>query len=108
MQLFSEWSERQSQITRWILLVGWVLLIVSLLFGLDPYPFDVNRCAGSSECHAHEGNQIFWGMVVPAGLFILVVLSHEVWRRICPLAFVSQLFRALGWQRTVLAEGGRS
>lgn len=107
MQLFSEWSERQSQITRWILVVGWMMLIVSLLFGLDPYPFDVNRCAGSSECHAHEGNQIFWGMVVPAGLFTLVVLSHEVWRRICPLAFVSQLFRALGWQRTVVGKGGR-
>jgi polyferredoxin len=25
----------------------------------------------------------------------------------CPLAFVSQIFRALGWQRTVIGRGGR-
>ncbi len=107
MQFFSAWSERQAHITRWVLLSGWLLLILSLLFGLDPYPFDVNRCGGSPDCHSHEGNQIFWGMVVPSALFILVVLSHELWRRICPLAFVSQLFRALGRQRTVPGKGGR-
>jgi hypothetical protein len=107
MQVFSAWSERQAHITRWVLLLGWLMLILSLLLGLDPYPFDVNRCAGSPDCHAHEGNQLFWGMVVPACLFILVVFSHEVWRRICPLAFVSQLFRSLGWQRTVAGKGGR-
>ncbi len=107
MQLFSEWSERQAKGVRWALLLGWVLLIISLIFRLDPYPFDVNHCGGSPDCDSHEGNQLFWGMVVPASLFILVVASHEVWRRICPLAFVSQLFRALGWQRTVTGRGGR-
>ncbi len=50
---------------------------------------------------------MFWGVVVPLGVLMLVLLSHEIWRRICPLAFVSQLFRALGLQRTVVGKGGR-
>ncbi len=35
----------------------------------------------------------------PGAIFILLVLGHEVWRRICPLSFLSQIPRALGWQR---------
>jgi CRP-like cAMP-binding protein len=107
MQVFSAWPERQAHLLRCFLLTGWLLLIVSLIFGLDPYPFDVNRCGSIHACHDNEGNQIFWGMVVPMGLLILIVLSHEVWRRICPLAFVSQLFRALGRQRTLIGRGGK-
>ena len=42
---------------------------------------------------------------MPSGL-LLIALSHEIWRRICPLAFVSQLFRSLGMQRTVLSRNG--
>ncbi len=109
MQLFSEWSERQAHLTRWVLLLGWLLLITTLLVpGLDPWPFENNHCGPMMpSCHSHEGNQLFWGMVVPGGLLILVAASHELWRRICPLAFLSQLFRALGWQRTVAGKGGR-
>ncbi|KEF40637.1 MAG: hypothetical protein ER33_15970 [Cyanobium sp. CACIAM 14] len=108
MQLFSAWSERQAHLVRWLLLLGWLGLILSLLVpGADPWPFEINHCGPLRECHHHEGNQIFWGMVVPAGLLILVVLSHEVWRRICPLAYLSQLFRALHRQRTVPGRGGR-
>ncbi|MCT0210581.1 MULTISPECIES: 4Fe-4S binding protein [Synechococcales] len=86
---------------------GWIFLIVSLLAGIDLYPFNVNRCGGSPDCHSLEGNQIFWGMVVPGCLLLLVVFSHELWRRVCPLALVSQLFRILGMQRTVGGRGGR-
>ena len=108
VQLFSSWSERQAHLVRWLLLLGWLGLIISLLIPhFDPWPFNVNPCGPLRQCHTHDGNQIFWGMVVPAGLLILVVLSHEVWRRICPLAFVSQVFRALRWQRTVPGRGGR-
>jgi hypothetical protein len=108
LQLFSTWSERQAHLVRWLLLLGWLGLILSLLIpGADPWPFDINHCGPLRACHHHEGNQIFWGMVVPAALLILVVLSHEVWRRICPLAFLSQLFRALHWQRTLPGRGGR-
>ena len=102
MQPFSAWSERQAHLVRWPLWLGWLGLIVSLLIpNFDPWPFAINRCGPLLGCHTYEGNQIFSGMVVPTGLLILEILSHEVWRRICPLAFVSQVFRALHWQRTV-------
>jgi len=108
MKIFSSWPERQAHLTRWILLLGWLGLIVSLLIpNFDPWPFNVNHCGRLLECHSQEGNQLFWGMVVPTGLLILVGLSHEFWRRICPLAFISQLFRALHWPRTVPGKGGR-
>ncbi len=42
---------------------------------------------------------IFWGIVVPSSIFILLVFGHELWRRICPLSFLSQIPRALGKQR---------
>ncbi|MGD1712014.1 EF-hand domain-containing protein [Dapis sp. BLCC M172] len=45
------------------------------------------------------GASIFWGIIVPSGVFILFVLGHEFWRRICPLSFISQIPRALGWER---------
>jgi hypothetical protein len=43
--------------------------------------------------------RIFWAMIVPAGLVIIFVFGHEMWRRICPLSFLSQIPRALGIQR---------
>lgn len=45
------------------------------------------------------GTSIFWSAVVPSAILILLVFGHELWRRICPLSFASQLFRALGRQR---------
>jgi hypothetical protein len=38
-------------------------------------------------------------MIVPAAIFILLVFGHELWRRICPLSFLSQIPRALLRQR---------
>ncbi|WP_411868644.1 cyclic nucleotide-binding domain-containing protein [Vulcanococcus limneticus] len=108
MQLLSTWSERAAHTVRSLLLAGWLLLIATLVVpGLDPWPVDVNTCGPIQSCHSHQGNQIFWGVVVPSGILLLVVVSHELWRRICPLAFVSQTFRALGLQRTVTGRNGR-
>jgi hypothetical protein len=108
LQLFSAWSERQAHLTRWVLLVGWLALIGTLLIpGFDPWPLQIGGCEAITACHSHEGNHLFWGSVVPSALLVLVLLSHEFWRRVCPLAFVSQLFRALGRQRTVAGRGGR-
>ncbi|WP_017326020.1 EF-hand domain-containing protein [Synechococcus sp. PCC 7336] len=45
------------------------------------------------------GAPIFWGMVIPTAVFILLVFGHDLWRRICPLSFLSQIPRALGWER---------
>ena len=71
------------RLVRWTLLIGWGLLIASLFWpvvGLN-------------------SNSVFWGTVVPFGLIIIAAVSHELWRRICPLAFISQLARALDRQR---------
>jgi hypothetical protein len=107
---------------RWILVIGWLILIASLLY--DPItpawtdasnllsPFHVKpeiatdpaRCIKIRETCLPEttyamGALIWWAMVVPSGIFILMVFGHEFWRRICPLSFVSQIPRALGLQR---------
>ncbi len=112
MQLFSSWSERQAHGLRLVLLIGWLALIASLLgppIDFDGHPGRMELCAptGPCELYDNDGNRLFWGVVVPLGLLTIVAMSHEVWRRICPLAFVSQLFRAMGWQRTVVGKGGR-
>ncbi|MEO0867494.1 MAG: EF-hand domain-containing protein [Cyanobacteria bacterium J06642_11] len=109
-------SERKAHWLRWIVLLAWGVLIVSLFYDpVSPWltqpsnlnsPFHLNpdvcvqvqgRCL--TEFSYPMGAPIFWGMVVPASIFILLVLGHEFWRRICPLSFISQLPRSLGWER---------
>lgn len=100
---------------RWILTVGWLLLIASLFY--DPWtaaltqpdhPWSPLRLPEAcvmvqGQCLVEEpypiAATVFWGAVVPAGIFILLVFGHELWRRICPLSFLSQIPRALGRQR---------
>ncbi len=93
MLAFHAWSEREAHRVRWLLLGAWLLLIASLL---APAPGLATSALG-----------VFWQVGVPLVLLVLVVLSHEAWRRLCPLAFVSQLARSLGWQRSVLDARGR-
>lgn len=108
-------SEIRMHWVRWLLTTGWLLIIGSLFF--DPFtpslttadhPWSPLRLPGT--CVAVQGRclvetpyplgtTIFWGAVVPAAIFILLVFGHELWRRICPLSFLSQIPRALGWQR---------
>ena len=107
---------------RWILTIGWLLLIASLFY--DPIttiftepssswsPFhlrpeiylDPERCVKIRDaCIPQQPYSmsvlIWWAMIVPAGVFILMAFGHEFWRRICPLSFLSQIPRALGIQR---------
>ena len=91
MQGLWQWPERTMRRVRWLLLVGWVGLILSLLV----------PAAGVN------GNGLFWGSVVPGVLLLIAAVSHELWRRICPLAFVSQLARALNQQRQNRGSNGR-
>jgi len=116
-------SETTMHRVRWLLTLGWLLLIASF-FG-DPItvlftqpdnlasPFHVHPelSADPQTCIKIRdgcmpqppfamGALIWWAMVVPAGIFILLVFGHEFWRRICPLSFLSQIPRALGIQRT--------
>ena len=111
MRWFSQWPEQQARVVRWVLLTGWCLLILSLLIPALALPTSLAPgCEPNGvEClmHRQPGNRLFWGVVVPTGLLILVVGSHEFWRRICPLAFVSQTARSLGIQRKVANKKGR-
>ncbi|MDB9333010.1 cyclic nucleotide-binding domain-containing protein [Nodularia spumigena CS-591/04] len=114
--MFSHIPERAMHNIRWVLTCGWLLLIASLFYDpISPFftapertwsPFRIRP----EECIAIQNNclelkpyalgaPIFWGMIVPSSIFILLVFGHELWRRICPLSFLSQIPRALGWQR---------
>ncbi|MGA1304070.1 MAG: cyclic nucleotide-binding domain-containing protein [Cyanobium sp.] len=108
-------SERRMHVVRWLLTTGWLLIIGSLLF--DPFtarftspdhPWSPLRLPGTcvevqGRCLVETpyplGTTLFWGAVVPAAIFLLLVFGHELWRRICPLSFLSQIPRALGQQR---------
>jgi hypothetical protein len=115
-------SERKMHYIRWSLTIGWLLLIVSLFYDpitivlTDPNtlwsPLRLNpsnildpvKCVKLREsCISQKpypiGAVVWWGAVVPSAIFIVLVLGHEFWRRICPLSFLSQLPRALGIQR---------
>lgn len=73
---------------RWIshlLLGGWLWLVGTLLLPLAPG-------------HSH-GTLLFWGITLPLVLALLALAGTAPWRRICPLAHVSQLPRALGRHR---------
>jgi Cyclic nucleotide-binding domain/4Fe-4S binding domain len=113
--MFSQISERRMHVVRWILTIAWLAIIASLFY--DPWtpgltepnhPWSPLRLTDS--CISVQGKclvekpyplatTLFWGAIVPGAIFILLVLGHEVWRRICPLSFLSQIPRALGWQR---------
>jgi hypothetical protein len=111
----SRLSEIRMHGVRWLLTTGWLLIIGSLFF--DPFsarftspehPWSPLRLPSTCvevqgrclvEAPYPLGTTIFWGAVVPAAIFILLVFGHELWRRICPLSFLSQIPRALGWQR---------
>ncbi|ELR97120.1 cyclic nucleotide-binding domain-containing protein [Gloeocapsa sp. PCC 73106] len=101
---------------RWVTTSVWLLLIASLFYdpispwltypGREWSPLRVSpdSCVNvQGVCLKQEpyalGAPIFWGLIVPSAIFILLVFGHELWRRICPLSFLSQLAIALKWQR---------
>ncbi len=112
--MFAKIPEQSMRLIRWGFTLGWGLLILSLFY--DPVSSHLTQpgqqfAASSAEgCFQFQGEclplaaypmgaRIFWGMVLPLTIMILFVLGHEAWRRICPLSFLSQIPRALGWQR---------
>ncbi len=107
---------------RWLLTFGWFTLIVSFFY--DPITTEFTKASNlASPFHVKPETAldpalcskiqdvcmeakpfemsalIWWAMIVPCAIIILLLLGHEVWRRICPLSFLSQLPRALGIQR---------
>jgi CRP-like cAMP-binding protein len=113
--MFANFPEREMHWVRWVLTIGWLLLIASLFY--DPWtaaltepnhPWSPLRLTDQcvqvqGECLVEQpypiGATLFWGAIVPSAIFVLLVFGHELWRRICPLSFLSQIPRALGWQR---------
>jgi hypothetical protein len=110
-------SERRLHGVRWLLTIGWLLIIASLIH--DPWTAALSRIdqpwnpfrlpqgcievQGSclADAPAPLGATLFWGVIVPAGVLVLLVFGHEFWRRICPLSFLSQIPRALGLERHI-------
>jgi hypothetical protein len=123
--MFGRVAERQMHGVRWVLTSGWLLLIASLLYdplspwltypdrGWSPLRIDPTHCVKVQGVCLQEqpyalGTTIFWGIVVPSSIFILLIFGHELWRRICPLSFLSQIPRALGWQRQAKRENSKT
>ncbi|NJO42897.1 MAG: hypothetical protein HC769_28800 [Cyanobacteria bacterium CRU_2_1] len=112
--MFSKIPERHMHITRWVLAIGWLILIASMFY--DPIsaivtePGQTFAAKTANGCYQFQGDcrplesypmgaRIFWGMVLPLCVVTLLVFGHEAWRRICPLSFFSQIARGLGIQR---------
>jgi hypothetical protein len=114
--MLAQVPEKYMHAVRWVIASGWLVLILSLFY--DPFtitltdpntlwsPFRIaqdacvkiqGRCAVQNPYPL--GNSLFWGLIIPAGVFVIFVFGHEFWRRVCPLSFFSQLPRALGIQR---------
>ncbi len=111
----SQMPERRVHLIRWILTIAWLLIIASLFY--DPWtlkftmlnhPWSPFRLSSAcilvqGRCLIEQpyplGTTFLWAVILPATIFILLVFGHEWWRRICPLSFLSQIPRALGWQR---------
>ena len=111
-------SEKQMQHFRWLLTTGWLLLIFSLFY--DPYSLKLTEVnlewsifrLNTDECVLIQGVcsqenpypvgvAVFWGIIVPSAIFIFLVFGHDLWRRVCPLSFLSQIPKALGIQRQI-------
>ena len=114
--MFDRVSEKQMHRIRWVLTLSWLLLIVLIAYDpispwltepdnlTSPFRKDLSVCIQLQGVCIQEqphsiAAQVFWAMVVPAGVVILLVFGHELWRRICPLSFLSQIPRALKIQR---------
>lgn len=122
--MLSQIPEKRMHFVRWTLTVAWAVLIGSLFY--DPITAQLtNAHHGWSPFHLQSqcihfqgtclhpssypmGARIFWGMVIPSAIILLLLFGHELWRRVCPLSFIAQLPRALGLQnkqRTVKKTG---
>jgi hypothetical protein len=115
--MLSKIPERIMHRIRWVLVVAWLVLIFSLFYDpISPYLTNPNNRLSPFQDHIlslsclkvqHEclelepyaiGARVFWGMVIPSAILIVLLFGHETWRRLCPLYFLSQIPRALGLQ----------
>jgi hypothetical protein len=115
-------SEKTMHRVRWLLTLGWILLITSFFYDpittyfteptnlASPFRLKPEVLSNPETCPKirdvcmdqppfQMSALMWWAMIVPCGILILMALGHEFWRRICPLSFFSQIPRALGIQR---------
>lgn len=98
-------DEKRVHGLRWLLLTGWLGLLLMMVLPTG-YVARPAICSDLSICSDSVANDIFWNIGLPAVL-LCVVFSHALWRRLCPLSFVSQLAKALGIQRTITDQRGK-
>lgn len=116
--MFNKTAEKTMHFVRWILTIAWLFLILSLFYDpisplltspdnlASPLRVNLDTCVQvQGNCleknSYYLGAPIFWGIIVPTSILILLIFGHELWRRICPLSFLSQIPRSLGWQRKI-------
>jgi hypothetical protein len=68
---------------------------------LSPFHISVDSCITvQGECLPQApyslAPRIFWSIIVPLAVGILLLAGHDSWRRICPLSFFSQIPTYLG------------
>ncbi len=67
---------------------------------VGPLALEAHHCVTvQNHCtHSHSypiGAPVFWGLLLPLLIAVLFLFGHELWRRVCPLSFFSQLGRSL-------------
>lgn len=113
--MLSRVGEGKLRGVRMLLVVAWVVLIASLFW--DPVTPELTKPDNLASPFHLQGkqvvvqgqvlpedpyamsNRIWWTMIIPILPLFFLVAGHETWRRLCPLSFVSQIPRYLGWQR---------
>jgi hypothetical protein len=112
--VFNQIPEKQMHYVRWLLTIGWAILIGSMFYDplttqltdasnlWSPFHIGTDCIQFQGACLQPEpydmGARIFWGMIIPSTIVLIFLFGHEAWRRICPLSFIAQLPRALGLQ----------
>ena len=116
--MLSNFSEHKIHKIRWLLTIGWLILIFSLFYDpissvlteptnlISPFSIAHEGCVNvQGQCLVENpyplGARIWWTIIVPSSIIIIFVLGHEFWRRICPLSFISQIPKILGIQRQI-------
>ncbi|MDJ0704207.1 MAG: 4Fe-4S binding protein [Leptolyngbyaceae cyanobacterium MO_188.B28] len=85
--MLAQVPEKRLHQVRFVLAIGWLIFIWALLLGDSYLP---------GAWLYHIGPSLFWGIIPPLVIVIVLVLGHEAWRRLCPLAFISQITTAFG------------
>ena len=86
--MLNQLSEKQLHRIRWLLTIGWIVLIFSLFYDpISPLLTQPNNVINLEACVKVQGEclpiqsyamgaSIWWGIVVPASIFMILVFGH--------------------------------